>query len=387
MADVRQTRAVVVAWRAATLGLIVGAVGALHSPAVAAPRCVGDCDAGGLVRVADVVLGVRIALGEAPLSTCPAFDTGGGTVTIDALVTAVGNALRGCPPDPSPTGAPPTPTPTPPSDPLLRAIAAAFGGLCDESALSNYAQGTADGYYAYCSASGSQSASLRARRYDDVAAAVAAFADASRVGPPYDFEHLPAAYWERGFNRPTDGGSRTMVWQLACWVVTVDAFDNYGGRLAIAPPAASRAVYDAAAGLLLADCPEEQPAPTPSPTRRSGPDLVVASISAAAHNGSCQPYASLGVCIANAGRTAAGAFTVAIEPIGDRFVLDGLGSGEALCSSRPFPYRGSQPLTVTADAGEVVDEIDEANNTLSTVVPYPSVEATCVPTRTPTAGG
>jgi hypothetical protein len=32
-----------------------------------------------------------------------------------------------------------------------------------------------------------------------------------------------------------------------------------------------------------------------------------------------------------------------------------------------------------------VEEVDENNNTLSKVIPYPSVEATCVPTPIPTA--
>jgi hypothetical protein len=178
-----------------------------------------------------------------------------------------------------------------------------------------------------------------------------------------------------------------MAWQLDCWVVTIDSFDNPGGRFAIAPPAASEAIFAAAAELLADQCPVEQPGPTPSPTRGIGPDLVVESAGAYANNSTCQPYASLIACIANAGRTAAGAFTVAVEPSGDRLAMSGLASGAEQCSSKVFPRPRSQPVTVTADVDDAVDEVDEDNNTLSKVIPYPSVEATCVPTPIPTAQG
>lgn len=59
--------------------------------------CIGDCDADGAVSVAELVRGVNIALGRAPIEECPAFDrTGRRTVTISELVAAVNSALRGC---------------------------------------------------------------------------------------------------------------------------------------------------------------------------------------------------------------------------------------------------------------------------------------------------
>jgi len=59
--------------------------------------CPGDCDGGGTVTVDELVKGVRIALGEAGLDTCPPFDANDdGTVTIDELVKAVRAALEGC---------------------------------------------------------------------------------------------------------------------------------------------------------------------------------------------------------------------------------------------------------------------------------------------------
>jgi poly(3-hydroxybutyrate) depolymerase/6-phosphogluconolactonase (cycloisomerase 2 family) len=60
-------------------------------------RCVGDCDWSTQVTVDELVLGVNIALGAAPLSACEMFDDDGdGTVTVDALVRGVNKALNGC---------------------------------------------------------------------------------------------------------------------------------------------------------------------------------------------------------------------------------------------------------------------------------------------------
>ena len=60
--------------------------------------CVGDCDGDGRVTVDELVRGVNIALGAAPLSECPEFDSNeDDQVSVDELVTAVNNALSGCP--------------------------------------------------------------------------------------------------------------------------------------------------------------------------------------------------------------------------------------------------------------------------------------------------
>jgi hypothetical protein len=60
--------------------------------------CVGDCGGDGEVSVADLIVGVNIALGNLPLSDCPAFDAdGSGTVDIGELIQGVNNALNGCP--------------------------------------------------------------------------------------------------------------------------------------------------------------------------------------------------------------------------------------------------------------------------------------------------
>ena len=59
--------------------------------------CVGDCDSRWEVDVANLITGVRIALGELPVTGCPAIDADGdGTAAVDELILAVGNALDGC---------------------------------------------------------------------------------------------------------------------------------------------------------------------------------------------------------------------------------------------------------------------------------------------------
>jgi hypothetical protein len=69
-----------------------------------AATCVGDCDGDGKVGVAELIVGVRISLGEIPLSQCVAFDaTPDGTLRIEELVLAVNAALSGCPATPTPS--------------------------------------------------------------------------------------------------------------------------------------------------------------------------------------------------------------------------------------------------------------------------------------------
>lgn len=59
--------------------------------------CPGECDGSGTVTVDELVLGVGIALGTSPLSSCATFDLdGNGVVTVDELVGAVRNATDGC---------------------------------------------------------------------------------------------------------------------------------------------------------------------------------------------------------------------------------------------------------------------------------------------------
>jgi len=59
------------------------------------PVLVGDCNRNGKVSIDELVRGVNIALGDAPVSECTPFDrVVDGRVTVDELVRGVGNALR-----------------------------------------------------------------------------------------------------------------------------------------------------------------------------------------------------------------------------------------------------------------------------------------------------
>ena len=60
-------------------------------------NCVGDCDGNHMVGVDELVKGVNIAIGAAPLSACTALDANmDGAVTINELIEAVNAALTGC---------------------------------------------------------------------------------------------------------------------------------------------------------------------------------------------------------------------------------------------------------------------------------------------------
>jgi len=76
--------------------------------------CIGDCDADAQVTVDEIVTGVRIDLGTAPLSACYAMacnEAGSGPVYVDCLVLAMTNLFNGCP-DPCREGCVSCPTDT-----------------------------------------------------------------------------------------------------------------------------------------------------------------------------------------------------------------------------------------------------------------------------------
>src|SRR5215813_3705633 len=77
---------------------------ALSLLAAPASACDGDCDGSGTVLVDEVLIGVRIALGQADLERCAAADRDGdGAVSITDLLAAVVAALDGCAVSPTPT--------------------------------------------------------------------------------------------------------------------------------------------------------------------------------------------------------------------------------------------------------------------------------------------
>lgn len=60
-------------------------------------RCLGDCDGNDAVTVDEVITGVNIALGLAPIERCASFDADAdGAVTVDEILLAVQAALGGC---------------------------------------------------------------------------------------------------------------------------------------------------------------------------------------------------------------------------------------------------------------------------------------------------
>jgi len=59
--------------------------------------CVGDCDGSADVGINELIRAVNVALGQLPISSCGAADRNrSGSVSVDELVAAVGNALNGC---------------------------------------------------------------------------------------------------------------------------------------------------------------------------------------------------------------------------------------------------------------------------------------------------
>ncbi len=70
--------------------------------------CIGDCDSDGAVSIAELVIGVNIALARDALQRCSGFDTNDdGSLQINELLGGVRSSLQGCRlPDPTPTPTP-----------------------------------------------------------------------------------------------------------------------------------------------------------------------------------------------------------------------------------------------------------------------------------------
>lgn len=106
------TRTAVSTTTVAVPTLTVAPTGAVPTPTAAAPTltvpptrstpitpkaCVGDCDHNGTVIVNELIIGVRIVLGRAPLSQCPAFDAdSSGAVEVHELIAGVHDSINGC---------------------------------------------------------------------------------------------------------------------------------------------------------------------------------------------------------------------------------------------------------------------------------------------------
>lgn len=83
-------------WTATVAALL--AIRAASALALSEVICAGDCDYDRRTEIDELVTGVTIALGQAPIDTCRGFDVSGdGTVEVNELVAGVGNALGECP--------------------------------------------------------------------------------------------------------------------------------------------------------------------------------------------------------------------------------------------------------------------------------------------------
>lgn len=82
--------------------LLVGMVLVALGGRAGAQLCIGDCDGDGRVTVNELITGVNVELGIAPLDACRSIDCNarypGILVPIDCMVVAMNNAMDGCDP-------------------------------------------------------------------------------------------------------------------------------------------------------------------------------------------------------------------------------------------------------------------------------------------------
>ena len=137
--------------------------------------------------------------------------------------------------------------------------------------------------------------------------------------------------------------------------------------------------------------PTKTPTPEPTSTRASTglPDLQITNMSISFLLGAngCYSETTLGTYVnfRNGGDAHAGAFTVTLNGISQR-VPSGLNIGE---SGQLWFNSGQTNATAEIDAGHEIAESNEANNTLSQMLPIPTQPLPCktaTPTFTPTPG-
>jgi hypothetical protein len=195
--------------------------------------CPGDCDFNQTVSITELVGAVASELSGGGENGCP----------VDRLVSAVDNALNGCP------GA------TPPG--VVIALQQLLGATCQVSGptASSGVEASGVGYGIYCRPGPGHQTRGVLSRHASAAEAAQAFVRASGDGAPWKFNDLPAAYWEVPFAIPDRGGAdRYLVWQLGCWLVKVHSFDASSDRLAPQPQMLSNALLQTAGDRLRAQC-------------------------------------------------------------------------------------------------------------------------------------
>jgi hypothetical protein len=65
-------------------------------PATGHAQCFGDCNLDGRVSIAEIIIGVNIALGKVPVDECVAFADAHLHVRIAQLIQGIKTALTGC---------------------------------------------------------------------------------------------------------------------------------------------------------------------------------------------------------------------------------------------------------------------------------------------------
>ena len=127
------------------------------------------------------------------------------------------------------------------------------------------------------------------------------------------------------------------------------------------------------------------PTVTPIPP---APDLVVQSMQITLETGGACDFTSttlgIRVSVENAGPIDAGPFVVEVN--GDQQTV-GAGLGSGMKASLWFSGFLNGENSATVDATDQVMELDETNNTLTQLVPVPTLPPTCTPTPTPTPVG
>lgn len=85
------------AGRTLVVGALIAVFACVSGQSASAQQCAGDCNGNGAVTINDIVRALQIALGEAPVTICPAADTDtNGIVSVEEITQATVAALSGC---------------------------------------------------------------------------------------------------------------------------------------------------------------------------------------------------------------------------------------------------------------------------------------------------
>ena len=369
--------------------------------------CAGDCNHDLTVTVDELILGVRIGLGELSVDACQALDLNGDEqVTIEEIVRAVSFALGDCAPamtaTPTPTATPRGPLSTPAVNPLPEAVGddrVTLAGrvLIDRDQSSVYvcaATGcvSTGPFTGYGTRSFSLEILLKRDRVNHLFACTlepecrtTACTEADMQGAPLDVRQVPCL---SGPCTPTpsptptcsniffefcDGGTRGGTCGACC-------FCEATATPARSPtPTPSPSVTPTHPVCLPPGCPDLQPAAAQEFLPRPDGGCIT-------DFGEILPYLA-NACVGNPGDSAAGPFHVDTRSIyataslpAQGFDVPSLDAGAQLCRLVPLPY---SDMVVIVDSDNAVLESDESNNRRTYPLAIPSAPPVCTATPTP----